>query len=324
MNSDVKNFIDCLKDARSLLVQYPKVKLLSSDIELKFTQSERFNLERVDQWSEIFEQELDEKPKIRILQHMACTGGTLISKCLAAMPNVVMLSEVNPLSELHIGSHPKYAPTDLTYLAIHGRFPLMEELREKIFKADIEVINKHVLQLGKALVIREHSHSDYLVGESANECSTSRKLLKDDYTILSALTVRHPIDSYLSVVNNGWVHFSPPSFDEYCRRYLAFILHNHNLPMYKYEDFVVNPAKEIKALCKTLELRFNEDFRDIFDLNVMSGDSGRSSNVINKRKRREYDEGFLNELNESSNYVELCVQLQYETSITTLTGAECK
>ena len=36
----------------------------------------------------------------RVLHHMACTGGTLISRCLATMPNVVLLSEIDPLSAI--------------------------------------------------------------------------------------------------------------------------------------------------------------------------------------------------------------------------------
>lgn len=35
---------------------------------------------------------------IRTIHHMACTGGTVFSKCLAVMPNVALLSEVNPLN----------------------------------------------------------------------------------------------------------------------------------------------------------------------------------------------------------------------------------
>jgi hypothetical protein len=192
----------------------------------------------------------------------------------------------------------------------------MDELSEKIFKAEISVINKHLKQLGKYLIIREHSHSDYHVGGAANEFSTCKNLLKDDYFVLSVLTVRHPVDSYLSLINNGWIHFSPSTFNEYCGRYLLFVEHNKDLLVCKYEDFVDDTVKELKVLCECLDLPFNEDFLDLFDLNVISGDSGRSSNIISKRKRRDYNENFYKELNKSTNYFELCEQLQYEPSIT--------
>ena len=38
-----------------------------------------------------------EKPVIRLIHHMARTGGTLICKCLACMKQVIMLSEIHPL-----------------------------------------------------------------------------------------------------------------------------------------------------------------------------------------------------------------------------------
>ena len=42
-----------------------------------------------------------EKPTIRIIYHMARSGGTLISKCLAVMNNVVLLSEVHPFGNIN-------------------------------------------------------------------------------------------------------------------------------------------------------------------------------------------------------------------------------
>ena len=200
--------------------------------------------------------------------------------------------------------------------ALQGKFPLFDDLSKKIFKANIGVISKHVQELGKYLVLREHSHSDFLVGSSSSNVSIIKKLLKDDYPLLCVLTVRHPIDSYLSLISNeGWTHFTPATFDEYCKRYLLFIEHNKDVPVHKYEDFLANPETEIKLLCKTLNLPFNEDFQDVFDLNAMSGDSGRASNVISARKRREFDDNLRAEIEESTKYVQLCETLCYETSI---------
>ena len=317
MKKDAQKFIDCLDDAVHLLDDYPSIHFSGPNLNLEYTSPEQFDLALFEQWSELCAPVAQKKLPIRLIQHLSCTGGTLISKCLAAMPNVALLSEVHPLSRLLIDSAPKFAPTDLTYLAIHGRFPLVDELSENMFKADIDVISVHLKLLGKHLVIREHSHSDFLVGDSPNENSTIRMLLEDDYPILAILTVRHPVDCYLSLLENGWIHFSPPTFDEYCRRYLLFISRNEDLPMCKYEDFVNDPKKEIKLLCDALDLAFNEDFLDVFDLNIMSGDSGRSSNTIGKRKRREYDEKFFEEAKESAMYLQLCEQLNYDPSLAT-------
>ena len=313
MVNNAQKFMDCLKDANQLLEDYPSAGFSGADHSVSHPPLENFNLALFEEWSEFSEPEVAQKPPIRIIQHLSCTGGTLISKCLAAMPNVTLLNEANPLSTLQKSSPPRFAPTDLTYLAMRGGFPLINELSEKIFITDIDIISKHAQQLGKYLVIREHSHSDFLVGESPNEFSTVRKLLIDHHTLLSIVTVRHPADSYLSLLNNGWVHYTPSSFDEYCRRYLLFIEFNNMLPLFKYEEFVNDPQMEMKRICESLDLPFNEDFQDVFDLNILSGDSGRSSDVITTRERRTYDESFCEELKESSMYLRLCKELNYET-----------
>ena len=316
MKDEAEKFLDCLQDAGQLLESHPAVSYAGVDHSLSYEQPETFDLALFEQWSKFFELDFQQKPPLRIIQHLSCTGGTLICKCLASLPNVALLSEVNPLSELHVDSNPPgFAPTDLIFLARKGGLPLIDQLSENIFKAEIEVITKHARQFGKRLVIREHSHSDYLEGENPNNFSTIREFLKEDHPLLSVITVRHPADSYLSMLKLGWNRITPNTFDEYCRRYVLFISHDENVPIYKYEDFVNDPATEMKRMCRSLDLPFNNDFLEIFDISVLSGDSGRTSNIIEKRERRKFDDEFQKELNESPNYEMLCELLGYDASI---------
>ena len=39
-----------------------------------------------------------QKPVIRTIHHLACTGGTLISKCISSMPETALISEINPMN----------------------------------------------------------------------------------------------------------------------------------------------------------------------------------------------------------------------------------
>ncbi len=311
MANNAQKFIDCLTDANQLLEDYPVVGFSGADISAHQLPQESFDLALFEEWSEFSEPEFPHKPSIRLVQHLSCTGGTIICKCLAGMPNVSLLSEVHPLSQLHVSDRPKFAPTDLTYLALLSKLPFIDELSKKIFKADVDVIAKHTAQTGKYLIIREHSHSDYLVGGSPGDAGIIKTLLQEDHQLLCILTVRHPVDSYLSLISTNWLHFEPATFDEYCRRYLIFIEHNKEVPLYRYEDFVDDPASVLLHMCKSLALPFNEDFQDIFDMNRLSGDSGRVSNIIEKRTRRSFKKEFETELNESTNYRELCDRLDY-------------
>ncbi len=315
MSNEVQQFITAIEEAEQLLAGYPCANQVDNAKSLSFALSKHLTQELFEKWSEFCPPELQSEYPIRLIQHMSCTGGTLISKCLAAMPNVALLSEVNPLSRLVLSYEPRFAPTNLVYLATLGRFPHVDKLSEKLFKAEIDIISEHLKPLGKHLVIREHSHSDFLVGESPVGVSTIKKILNNHVSVLSVVTVRHPVDSYLSLLNNQWIHFTPRTFDEYCRRYLLFIRQNIGVPVFKYEDFVEAPDVEMKRICEKLRLPFNEDYEYLFDLNVLSGDSGRTSNTIIKRGRRSYGESFHKELNESTHYLQLCERLAYEPSI---------
>lgn len=316
MKEEARKFIDCLQDAGQLLEDYPSVSHAGIDRALSYDTPEHFNLALFEKWSEFFEPEFPRKPPVRIIQHLSCTGGTIMSKCLAGLPNVVLLSEANPSSELHVESTPPgFAPSDIIYLAKRAKIPQFKQLCRNIFKADIGVIARHSRLLGKHLVIREHSHSDFLIGEAPKKFSTIREFLKEDHPIRSVLTVRHPVDSYLSMVDRNWIHFTPGTIEEYCRRYMVFIDRNKDVPFYKYEHFVKDPVAEIDRMCDTLDLPFNEDFMDIFDLNALSGDSGRSSPIIEKRERRSFDQDFQKHLEDCRSYQELCEKLEYEASL---------
>ena len=52
---------------------------------------------------------------LRIIHHWPCSGGTLISKCIASLSNIIFLNEVHPYAYIrHMKTNEKeYLPTDL-------------------------------------------------------------------------------------------------------------------------------------------------------------------------------------------------------------------
>ena len=226
------------------------------------------------------------KPKLRIVHHLACSGGTLISKCLASMPNVYLLSEVHPFSYLAYGEgKPSYSPSDFIVLSHYARVPKQRELAAKLFKQSVDTSYQHIDKLGGILVLRDHTHSDYCTHTELPDKSTLYSLLEEDYDIESVLTIRDPIDSYISLVKNNWVHFSPKNFDEYCRRILVMLEQFHLKQIFKYEDFIQQPKQVIAKLSESLSLPFDDSFEDIFGSITLTGDSGRSTEFIEVRSR---------------------------------------
>nr|WP_320136358.1 sulfotransferase [uncultured Amphritea sp.] len=260
----------------------------------------------------VCDQYQSEKPTIRIIHHFACSGGTLISKCLSAMPNVYLLSEVHPLSKNHITGKPKYLPSDVTTLARYANIPNVDNLASQLFVENIVTTHNFVKELGATLLLREHTHIDYCVGSEIAKSSIVEDILSPYFNFKHVVTVRNPIDSYMSLIKAGWVQFMPGTFDEYCKRLIAFIGRYPERNIFKYEDFVEKPDKQLNKICNCLGLEFNEQYFDFFDIFSVTGDSGRKSSDISKRERYVIGLDLLHEIKHSSNYKKITKKLKYK------------
>ena len=254
---------------------------------------------------------LDLNDSIRLIHHVACSGGTIISKCLAAMQSVCLLSEVNPVNRYGA----KFNPSNplLLYEINYSNAPL--QVVKEVFCDDIAHVYKLAHRDNLSLVLRDHSHSDFFNGPplTSERRKTLEYCLKEQYILVSVLTVRHPLDSYMSLVNAGWSsQFQPSTFDEYCKRYLSFIDSYHGLPILKYEDFCANPDLFLNKLCSILSIKYDQNYRKRLDKIELSGDSGRSSlDEISLRERRPVSSKLFQESIASDAYRLLCDRLSY-------------
>lgn len=246
------------------------------------------------------------KPTIRIIHHLACSGGTLISKCISAMPNVYLLSEVHPYTDLALGnSKPKYAPSDISSLTKYAGVPQQRSLAAKLFKSAIDDVYEHVTKYGGTLVLRDHTHADFNTDSPIPQTSSLIELLEDSYDVKSVLTIRNPIDAYASLVKNNWVHFTPQTFDEYCKRMLCLLDKFKDKKVYIYDELVNDPISVMQQIVSELDLKFDDTFEDVFDIFKVTGDSGRSSNIISPRERATLSADYLEEIKSSKAYDEL-------------------
>ncbi|MEP2651490.1 MAG: hypothetical protein ABJH06_05780 [Paraglaciecola sp.] len=311
MSSSVENLRKSLDKALSLiddshLVPYRKDNT-QKDTHLNFAQSSSL----LDRCSSVEKQYQNVKPILRIIHHPACSGGSLISKFLSSMPNVTLLSEIHPNTELHLNwEKPHYAPTDIITLARYSKVYGIDELTNKLFNDSIIKLSQHTRELGGYLILRDHTHADFFTtgGEMKSSLVNS---LHQYFTIKSVMTVRNPVDSYLSLVKNDWVHFDPKTFEEYCARVKMMLEIYKDVPVFKYEEIIANPHQQMEELCKVLEIPFSDNFDSIFGTIRVTGDSGRSSNIISSKTRRKVDESFLKEAAASDSYKTLCNKFGY-------------
>lgn len=259
------------------------------------------------------ERESIRREPIRLLHHFACTGGTLISKCVAAMPNVQLFSEIEPFSTHQETTKPRFAPTDLITQARQSTRGAEQPLITELFASNLEILYQHAMRKGYRLVLRDHAHSRYCNGADISSAPSLAALVSARHEVLSVLTVRKPVESYLSMASHGWhKHFTPASFDEYCRRYLVFVHDHAGADIYRYEDLLDRPTDTMQKICGSLDLPFVEYFDQLFGVFQLTGDSGRSADVIGTRKDREISEAFSAEIAASENHARLKDLLGYD------------
>ena len=301
------HFSQALTDAAALLEDQLEI---SSARDMFSIQSLPSLIEQCERLCEEARQQADQP--IRTIHHFACTGGTMISKCIGSMPNTHLLSEVDPLSELPTGgTGRRFSPTDLIYRIGDTRLGTNADFIIEVFLRGLSAIYDHCRKVGAHLVIRDHSHSHFCVSEDYLARKTLKQILSVRFRTLSILTVRHPLDSYLSLQNNNWVHFSPPTLEEYSRRYCAFLSVYSDCPRVRYEDFVGSPEQTMRQICNDLALSYAQLFRNVFQVIELSGDSGRKGEQINIRPRRGVPSNVAEEVESSATFKKLCAELGY-------------
>jgi hypothetical protein len=250
---------------------------------------------------------------VRTIHHFACTGGSLITKCLTCLPNVLVLSEVDPLSTLQPNRlEVEFAPTDVIRLLGYNAREVDDALREDVFLSSLLAIQKYTTRIGQRLLVRDHSHSRYCTDLLGSIRYPLLATVQRRFDTRSVVTVRHPLDSFVSLRENGWLHFRPGTLEEYCRRYLVFLDDHESLQLFRYEDFVSTPSKVLEDMSGILDLPFTEDYATCLSVVRLTGDSGRSGSRISVRERRPVSEDIKVQADSSRNYEILCGRLGYE------------
>ena len=315
MSSATQKLVNCLEEAAQLIPASVASGSLEPALTHELASDHYVNLALFEKLAFLTDRNASPVSEpVRIMQHLSCTGGSLFAKCIASMPNTILLSEISPLSTLLLADNKSlFLPSDFISLSRQAKTPAIDELSEKIFLAELRVMENHLQERGLRLVLREHSHSTFLTGTQSNPGKTIRNILSGVTDERTIVTVRHPIDSYLSLQRNKWVHFDPKTFDEYCKRYLGFLDRSSGLPIFKYEHLVENPEEVMQKICGCLEIPFNKDFLDYLEIIYVTGDSGRRSHLIGHRDRRPLTKAFLAEAKASKHFSKLCELMDYET-----------
>jgi hypothetical protein len=256
------------------------------------------------------------------LHHIAATGGSIISQAIAKAANCLLLSEINPHATVLTNNLGFNRTSIVEHVCKASQRDLSRPLKFEYFSSLLSIAIKHSQECSKNLLIRDHSHSSFDWIANTKQSNFLIYLndwldLHPDFNIKSLLSVRHPIDSFISNQSYGWhTRLSRKGdFDEYCKNLLIF--DRYFVPIcvdvIRYEDFCIGWEDVVSGILDSLNIHMLEFASyELLDIPV-TGKSGRKTSTIEPRKRK--IEKLSNELihaaKNSESYHEYCVLHSY-------------
>lgn len=253
------------------------------------------------------------KPPIRILSNLARAGGTLVSKCLGAMENTVLLSEIHPLGTRF------FNPLEQAR-SWYGMFKPEEIQGTHDFVTAIQLVEERCRQSGRNLVIRDWAHLDFIGVPVLKEPQFHLQLnetLSPVFRIVPYALVRHPIDQWVSTARLKIME-GVLDLDAFLAGYRRFAEACITTGFMRYEDFTRAPVLQMEILCRHLELEFDAGFIERWaEYTHVTGDTskmsrGSQSDRIKPLRRRMVEKSLLDRFGKNSDYLRAIALLGYE------------
>ena len=185
----------------------------------------------------------NQEPTIVLLCY-ARSGGTVFSSAFSSLPNVVLVSEVNPNHNAK-GSIREQLKNWFGYEIAQGSY-------DEMANAASEICQKE----GKKFIIRDFSFIDFtphkLNAFAPSKSFSTLNILKDSVPVQPIALVRNAFDVWIS-------RGCPPNFSENYLDYVKALL-SLGIPIYRYEDFCKKPEQTIQKVCEKTGIVFSPDF----------------------------------------------------------------
>ena len=197
----------------------------------------------------------------------ARSGGTILNKCLASLPHVVMLSEVNPLG----GGWGELGENSYTTVTEQAFYWYNIKLNQSYFKESIVELNQYCKSNGKTLIIRDwsfvnfskHPDNNY---NPPNKFLTIEKLNNQNINIFAF--IRDAIDV--------WISRGMPDTETFYSEYYEYLkeLLRLKVPIFKYETFTRRPRVTLRKICNTIDVPYDKSiFWDCLNYKKVNGDN---------------------------------------------------
>ena len=261
---------------------------------------------------------------IRLIHNLPRSGGTIISKCLGAQKDVILLSEIHPegiliskkMGVLSSNFDPIFQSQTWNNLFEKDEYKKISNSDLK-FEEKIDLIFEKTELVNKKLIIRDWAFFDF-IGRPFIEPSYKNSLLESlskKYKILNLYIIRHPL-KLLESCCNKWIFFRRDNnFIYLIKGYKKYFLNASEGNICVFENFIGKPEKNLTKMCDILEIDYDNNYSDKLKYVNLTGDgtAKESIEIHNKdslSKKKLLKEEELNKIKNHPDFTELMRDLK--------------
>jgi hypothetical protein len=263
-----------------------------------------------------------ELPRLPVIRNLGGCGGTMVARVIAALPDVVILSETNPRSAALFYGYlnpavqiRKWFPELASGISTFDEHELGYPKR---FGEFLESLRSSTEKLGLNLVIRDFNYADFIGIPFVwpVPCDSSIDLaIAGRFSASPIVLVRHPADQLASLRSHRAIQGNLTA-EHYLNSYFIFLNAMRGTPVFRYEDIVADPEGHFPQICSRLGLRWKSNALERFaSVDKITGNLDRSKeSVLHKPKVSDAATLADQELRRFDAYSDLLTEMGYPAS----------
>jgi hypothetical protein len=256
---------------------------------------------------------------VRVIRGLGGNGSTFISRVIAAMENIVLLSETNPLSA-NLFSFMLNPVTQIAANYSHLNFPKypgnQAELGSpNLFGKYINELNLSCDAINYNLVIRDYNYVDYIGVPFTwpTPYNSSLNAALDGLETKEIMFIRHPVSQFISLISHDELK-NVLGYEDFLKGCRVMLEQHWGIHMIKYEEMFSEFEEKKATIAECLHLSMISDWKSrISSINWITGHESGKISVHPELKKDQINSELRNAFRKFEDYRVICQLCGYES-----------